>query len=109
MLFYVRLYRMYLIKCSMLQGPGAHPLPTQRSWPSPNHWAQLPLVTNQPEITAETMKPSSTVSGATGNSRFTLSNPHLSHHHQTHVDDRTQTRDQLLLSRLRNRYRQVQR
>uniref|UniRef100_A0A3Q4B651 Ig-like domain-containing protein n=1 Tax=Mola mola TaxID=94237 RepID=A0A3Q4B651_MOLML len=68
----------------MLQGSGAHPLPTQRSWPSPNPWAQLPLVTNQPEITAETMKPSSTVSGATGNSRFTLSNPHLSHHHQTH-------------------------
>lgn len=99
---------MYLIKCSMLQGPGAHPLPTQRFWPFPNTWTPLPLVTNQPEITAETLNPSSTLSGATGKSRSTLSNPHLSIHHQTNIDERTQMIDQLLLARLRNRYRQVQ-
>lgn len=94
--------------CPLLQGPGSHPLPTHRPWPLPHPWAQIPVVTNRPEITAETVKPTTTVSGTTGNSRSTLSNPHLSHHHQNHhVDGRTQTRDQLFLSRLRNRYRQV--
>lgn len=100
----------YLIKCVFL-GPGSHPVPTHRPWPLPHPWAQGPVVTNRPEITAETVKPTPTVSGTTGNSRVVLSNPHLSqphHHHQNHhVDGRTQTRDQLFLSRLRNRYRQV--
>ncbi|XP_029297607.1 matrix-remodeling-associated protein 5 [Cottoperca gobio] len=93
------------------QGPGSHPVSTHRPWPLPHPWAQIPVVTNRPEITAETVKPTTTVSGTTENSRVTLPNPHLSHHHQQqnhHVDGRTQTRDQLFLSRLRNRYRQAQ-
>ncbi|XP_070818988.1 matrix-remodeling-associated protein 5 [Chaetodon trifascialis] len=90
-------------------GPGSHPLPTHRPWPFPHPWSQNQVVTNRPEITAETVKPTPTISGTTGNTRFTLSKPHMSHDHQTHhVDGRTQTRDQLFLSRLRNRYRQAQ-
>lgn len=98
--------------CSLVLGPGSHPVPTHRAWPLPHPWAPSPVVTNRPEITAETVKPTLTVSGTTGNSKVTLSNPYLSHHHHHHlqnhhVDGRTQTRDQLFLSRLRNRYRQV--
>ncbi|KAK5865203.1 hypothetical protein PBY51_016388 [Eleginops maclovinus] len=98
------------------QGPFPYPkqgsqiVPTQRPWFFPHPWAQIPFVTNRPEITAETAKPTPTVFGTTGNSRVTLANPHLSHHHQHNhdVDGRTQNRDQLFLSRLRNRYRQAQ-
>ncbi|KAM8910560.1 matrix-remodeling-associated protein 5 [Spinachia spinachia] len=89
------------------QGHGAH-----QPWVLPHPWAQNLVVTNRPEVVAETVKPAPTLSGRTANSRVTLSNPHLSHHqpqHQNHdVDGRTQTRDQLFLSRLRNRYRQAQ-
>ncbi|XP_062416721.1 matrix-remodeling-associated protein 5 [Pungitius pungitius] len=94
------------------QGPGSHSAHTPQPWVLPHPWAQNQVVTNRPEVVAETVKPAPTLSGKTGNSRFTLSNPHLSHHqHQHenhHVDGRTQTRDQLFLSRLRNRYRQAQ-
>ncbi|XP_030000544.1 matrix-remodeling-associated protein 5 [Sphaeramia orbicularis] len=92
------------------QGPGLHPVPTHRPWPFHHPWVQGPIVTNRPEITAETVKPTPTVAGSTGSSRFTLSNPHLSsHYHQNHhVDGRGQSRDHLFLSRLRNRYRQAQ-
>lgn len=84
--------------------PGTHTLPTHRPWPLPHPWAHSPVVTNRPEITAETVKPTPTLSGSTGNSRFTLSDLHHQNHH---VDGRTQTRDQQFLLRLRNRYRQV--
>ncbi|XP_045887669.1 matrix-remodeling-associated protein 5 [Micropterus dolomieu] len=92
------------------QGAVSHPAPTHRPWPLPHPWAKSLVVTNRPEITAETVKPTPTISGITENSR---SNPDLSlnHHHQQqnhHVDGRTQSRDQLFLSRLRNRYRQAQ-
>ncbi|XP_040030761.2 matrix-remodeling-associated protein 5 isoform X1 [Gasterosteus aculeatus] len=85
-------------------GPGTHPAPTHQPWALPHPWAQNLVVTNRPEVVAETVKPAPTLSGKT------LSNPHLSQHqHQNHhVDGRTQTRDQLFLSRLRNRYRQAQ-
>lgn len=95
--------------CSLILGAVSHPAPTHRPWPLPHPWAKSLVVTNRPEITAETVKPTPTISGITENSR---SNPDLSlnHHHQQqnhHVDGRTQSRDQLFLSRLRNRYRQV--
>lgn len=94
--------------CSLLLGPGSYPVPTHRPWPFNHPWAQNPAVTNRPEITAETVKPTLTASRTTGNTRFTLSKPHLSHHNQNHhVDGGNQARDQLFLSRLRNRYRQV--
>ncbi|KAE8286257.1 Matrix-remodeling-associated protein 5 [Larimichthys crocea] len=94
-----------------LDGSGSHLVPTHRPWSLPHPWAHNPVVTNRPEITAETVKPTPTVPGTTGNSRFTHSKPHISNHNQHqnhHVDVRTQTRDQLFLLRLRNRYRQVQ-
>ncbi|TKS72696.1 Matrix-remodeling-associated protein 5 [Collichthys lucidus] len=94
-----------------LNGSGSHLVPTHRPWSLPHPWAHNPVVTNRPEITAETVKPTPTVPGTTGNSRFTHSDRHISHHNQHqnhHVDVRTQTRDQLFLLRLRNRYRQVQ-
>lgn len=108
MLCYGMIYKIQLVYTLFLD-PGSHPVPTYRPWPLPHPWAQGPVVTNRPEIIAETVKPTPIVSRTTGNSRFTLSNPHLPHHdHQNHhVDGRTQTRDQLFLSRLRNRYRQV--
>ncbi|KAK5925502.1 hypothetical protein CgunFtcFv8_018021 [Champsocephalus gunnari] len=45
-----------------------------------------------------------------GSSRVIVAYPHVSHHHQQNhdLDGRTQNRDQLFLSRLRNRYRQAQ-
>ncbi|KAM9375420.1 matrix-remodeling-associated protein 5 [Pholidichthys leucotaenia] len=90
------------------QGSVLHPAVTHRSWPLPHPWAHGSFVTNRPEITAEIVKPAPTVSG-TGNSKLTHSNTHLSHNppYNHHVDSMTQTRDQLFLSRLRNRYRQA--
>lgn len=81
---------------------GSHPAAL------PHPWAQGTFITNRPEITAETVKPTPTVSGA-GTIRLTYSNTHLSQHHRQnhHVDGMTQTKDQLFLTRLRNRYRQV--
>ncbi len=94
--------------CFLFLGPGSHLMPTHWPWPLPHPWAQNPVVTNPPEIIAETAKLTPTVSGATSNSKLTISNPHQSYHHQNHhVDGRTQTRDHFFLSRLRNRYRQV--
>ena len=89
---------------------GSHLVPTQRPWFLPHPWAHIPFVTNRPEITAETVKPTPTVFGTMGNSRVIVAYPHVSHHQhqQNHdVDGKTQNRDQLFLSRLRNRYRQV--
>ncbi|XP_041652916.1 matrix-remodeling-associated protein 5 [Cheilinus undulatus] len=92
------------------QGSGSQPVPTHRPWPLPHPWVKDRFVTNRPEITAETARPTPTISGASG-TRVKISHPSLSHHshHQNHhVDVRTQTRDQLFFSRLRNRYRQAQ-
>ncbi|KAM7417130.1 hypothetical protein PAMA_016980 [Pampus argenteus] len=89
-------------------GTGSHLVPTHRPWLLPHPWVPSPVVTNRPEITAETVKP--TLSESSGNSRFTISSPHLSQKtlQNHHIHSRTQTRDQLFLSRLRNRYRQAQ-
>ncbi|KAM6923837.1 matrix-remodeling-associated protein 5 [Xenentodon cancila] len=88
------------------QGPGSHPTATNRPWSFVHPWAHGSLVTNRPEITAETIKPTPTVSGKE-NSQFVLSNSH--HNNQNlHVDGRSQTRDHLFITRLRNRYRQAQ-
>ncbi|KAM7000708.1 matrix-remodeling-associated protein 5 [Tautogolabrus adspersus] len=93
------------------QGSGSQPVPTHRPWPLPHPWAKDLVVTNRPEITAETVKPTPTISATTGNSRHKISHPNLSNHHRHqnhHLDGTTQTRDQLFFSRLRNRYRQAQ-
>ncbi|XP_068182597.1 matrix-remodeling-associated protein 5 [Antennarius striatus] len=91
------------------QGPGSPPDPTRHPWPLSQPWTQNQVVTNQPEISAETAVLIPTVSGLTGSSRITLSRPNLSHHQQNHqVDLRMQTRDSLFLTKLRNRYRQAQ-
>lgn len=89
---------------------GLQSLPTHRPWLLPHHSVQGPVVTNGPEIVAETVKPTPTISRATVSSRIAISIPHLSYrdHQNHHEDSRTQTRDQLFLIRLRNRYRQVQ-
>ncbi|XP_074530874.1 matrix-remodeling-associated protein 5 [Halichoeres trimaculatus] len=93
------------------QGPGQKILPTHQPWPHIHPWIKGPMVTNRPEITAETVKPTFTIPG-TGNSRFKIPPPQQPHQHHHlpnhHVDVRTQTRDQLFISRLRNRYRQAQ-
>lgn len=95
--------------CYLLQGPGSHLLPTHRPWPLPHPWAQIPVVTNRPEISAETVKPTPSVSGTTVKSVSTTSNSLPSHHHHPNhrTDGKTHTIDQMFLSRLRNRYRQV--
>uniref|UniRef100_UPI0037E78989 matrix-remodeling-associated protein 5 n=1 Tax=Semicossyphus pulcher TaxID=241346 RepID=UPI0037E78989 len=91
------------------QGPESQSVPMHQPWPLPHPWAHDLVVTNRPEITAETMKPTPAVPRTTGNSKLKISLPHLSHHPQNHhVEGKTQTRDQLFLSRLRNRYRQAQ-
>lgn len=94
---------------SWFPGPGSHSVPTDRPWPFPHPWDQGSVVTNRPGITAETVKPTPTASKPTEKPTFTFPNLHLSHHNQQnhHMGGRTQTRDQLFLSRLRNRYRQV--
>lgn len=93
----------------LLLGTRSQLVPTHRPWPLPHPWVHSHVITNRPEITAETVKPTPTVSGSSGNCRLTICSPNQRHHvQQNHqVDSRTQTRDQLFLSRLRNRYRQV--
>ncbi|KAF7649403.1 hypothetical protein LDENG_00141840 [Lucifuga dentata] len=91
------------------QGPGSYPVPTHRPWPLHHPWAQGSLVTNRPEITAETVKPTAILSRSTGNAKLTPTSVYPSHHQNNlHVDGRTQNRDQLFFTRLRNRYRQAQ-
>jgi len=89
-------------KHGFLLGPGSHPAATHRPWSLPHPWAHGSFVTNRPEITAETVKPTATVPG-TENSRSILSNTHHHHPNQPFAP----ARDHLFLSRLRNRYRQV--
>ncbi|CAJ1057928.1 matrix-remodeling-associated protein 5 [Xyrichtys novacula] len=92
------------------------PVPTHRPWPQPHPWIKDFIVTNRPEISAETVKPTPTIAGTTGNSNLKIFHSpqsnhqhHLHRHHQNHhVDSRTQTRDQVFLLKLRNRYRQAQ-
>ncbi|KAM3867228.1 matrix-remodeling-associated protein 5 [Diretmus argenteus] len=96
-----------------VKGPGLHPVPTLRPWLLPHLRAQGSGVTNRPGITAETVKPTPVVSESSGNSRIAPTAPHTSHHHHHHHHaggggSGTQTRDQLLLLKLRNRYRQAQ-
>ncbi|XP_068596907.1 matrix-remodeling-associated protein 5 [Brachionichthys hirsutus] len=90
------------------QGPGSPPDPTYHPWPLSHPWTLNQVVTSQPEITAETVKPRPTASGSTGNSKFILSSPNLSHRQQNpQVGPRMHSRHQLL-TKLRNRYRQAQ-
>ncbi|MEQ2252756.1 hypothetical protein ILYODFUR_025086, partial [Ilyodon furcidens] len=79
--------------------------PTHRPWPFLHPWGHSSFVTNRPEITPDTVKPTPTVSGR-DNSKFLP--PNIFYHNQQnhHTDSRSQTRDHLFLSRLRNRYRQ---
>ncbi|KAM9740892.1 matrix-remodeling-associated protein 5 isoform 1-T2 [Menidia menidia] len=84
------------------QDPWSHTTATHRPWAFPHPWAHGSFVTNRPEITAETVKPTPVVPGS--NSKFTLSS-YNKHHPNQHVP---QTRDHLFISRLRNRYRQAQ-
>ncbi|KAF7227861.1 matrix-remodeling-associated protein 5 isoform X2 [Nothobranchius furzeri] len=91
------------------QGPDSYPASTHRPWPFPHLWVHTSLVTNGPEITADTVKPNPTVSGPENFKVIPSTSHHHHHPHQNHrVDIRTQTRDHLFLSRLRNRYRQAQ-
>ncbi|KAM8848649.1 matrix-remodeling-associated protein 5 [Synchiropus picturatus] len=82
-------------------------VPTYKPWHFAHPWAHSPVVTNRPEIIAETMKPSPTRPGWTANRPYTPS-PSQQSHHDRHGDFMSQTRDQRLFSRLRNRYRQAQ-
>ncbi|KAM4621357.1 matrix-remodeling-associated protein 5 [Polymixia lowei] len=102
------------------QGPWSYPVPTHKPWHLPHPWFQGSLVTNRPEITAETVKPTAVAPGSSGNNGVSPTTSHASHHHHhlhhhhvgggSHLTpgSRTQTRDHLLLSKLRNRYRQAQ-
>lgn len=76
--------------------PGA--VPTQEAKLLPHGRAQSPAGTNKPEITAHTVKPTTNIIEPTMIHSPRQNNP---------FDARTQVRDQLLLSKLRNRYRQV--
>lgn len=93
----------------LLKGTASQPPSTQRPWAQPHPWAQIPVATNPPDISAETMTPIPSVIGTTVNFESTTSTPlpHAHHHHNHHTDSRMHTMDQLFLSRLRNRYRQV--
>lgn len=93
----------------LFQGPGSQMLSTQRPWPQPHPWAQIPVATNPPDISAETVKPTPSLVGTTVNLKATTSSslPRTHHHHNHRTDGRMHTIDQLFLSRLRNRYRQV--
>lgn len=94
---------MYLYYSYCHSGPGSHVVPTRRPWPFQHPWVHHAPVTNRPEITAETVKP--TAPASSGNSQF---NQHFPPHNQKpHVAGRSQTLDQLFITRLRNRYRQV--
>ncbi|XP_028315199.1 matrix-remodeling-associated protein 5 isoform X2 [Gouania willdenowi] len=84
---------------------GHNPPATQLPWSLHHPWAHGLLVTNRPEITAETIKPTPTIS-VSGSSRLGISNAQNLPNY--HGNNRNQIRDQLFLSRLRNRYRQAQ-
>ncbi|XP_056133896.1 matrix-remodeling-associated protein 5 [Lampris incognitus] len=97
------------------KGPWSHIVPTYQPWLLPYFRVQDSRPTNRPEITAETVKPTAVPSGSSGNTRLrTATTPHPSHHKpdagggsHSAPGSRTQTRDHMLLSKLRNRYRQV--
>uniref|UniRef100_A0A3Q2CV87 Si:ch211-159i8.4 n=1 Tax=Cyprinodon variegatus TaxID=28743 RepID=A0A3Q2CV87_CYPVA len=78
--------------------------PTHRPWPYLHPWGHGSFVTNPPEIIADTVKPTPTFSGTHISKLLPTS---VYHHQDHHVDSRTQTRDHLFMSKLRNRYRQV--
>ncbi|XP_015244625.1 PREDICTED: matrix-remodeling-associated protein 5-like [Cyprinodon variegatus] len=79
--------------------------PTHRPWPYLHPWGHGSFVTNPPEIIADTVKPTPTFSGTHISKLLPTS---VYHHQDHHVDSRTQTRDHLFMSKLRNRYRQAQ-
>ncbi|XP_072322072.1 uncharacterized protein, partial [Eucyclogobius newberryi] len=79
--------------------PGSNLVPTPRPWPFQHPWVQAPF-TNRPEITAETVRPTASPTGHSG----------FNHHYYNPPAQRPNqpTMDQLLITRLRNRYRQAQ-
>ncbi|KAM9834239.1 matrix-remodeling-associated protein 5 [Syngnathus typhle] len=86
------------------QRPESFPPPKQDAVPTretrlfPRGRAQSPVSTNNPDITAKTVEPTSNIIKPTMINSSQQKNP---------FDVRTQVRDQLLLSKLRNRYRQA--
>ncbi|XP_037116895.1 matrix-remodeling-associated protein 5 [Syngnathus acus] len=86
------------------QRPESFPPPKQGAVPTretelfPRGRAQSPVSTNKPEITAKTVEPTSNIIKPTMINSSQQNNP---------FDVRTQVRNQLLLSKLRNRYRQA--
>lgn len=102
--------KLMLIACvCLLKGTGSQLPSTQRPWPQPHPWAQIPIATNPPDISAETVTPTPPVIGTTVNFEPPTSSslPHTHHRHNHRTDSKMHTMDQLFLSRLRNRYRQV--
>ncbi|KAJ8393617.1 hypothetical protein AAFF_G00058360 [Aldrovandia affinis] len=84
------------------QGPRLHPSSSSRSWHLPHPWGRDTGVTNRPEITALIAKPTTfTMPLAQAASTPQTIRPTLS-------TSAGRARDFLLLSRLRNRYRQSQ-
>ncbi|XP_051927311.1 matrix-remodeling-associated protein 5 [Hippocampus zosterae] len=80
------------------QGAVLHIVPTQEAKHLPHGRAQSPGGTNRSEMTAQTVKPTTNIIEPT-----MINSPHK----MNLFDARTQVRDQLLLSKLRNRYRQA--
>ncbi|XP_034147844.1 matrix-remodeling-associated protein 5 [Esox lucius] len=88
-------------------GSGTYPVLTERPWLYPHLGVRGSGVTNRPEITAETVRSSaftspSPFSGTEGS--LTSYSPHK----DPGSHSRTRQQDLLMLSKLRNRYRQVQ-
>ncbi|XP_061542245.1 LOW QUALITY PROTEIN: matrix-remodeling-associated protein 5 [Phycodurus eques] len=80
------------------QGAVTHIVPTHETRIFPHGRAQSPVATNRPEITAKRVKSTTSALETTAINSSHQNNP---------FDVRTQVRNQLLLSKLRNRYRQA--
>ncbi|XP_077434365.1 matrix-remodeling-associated protein 5 [Vanacampus margaritifer] len=80
------------------QGAVPHIVPTHETRIFTHGTAQSPVGTTRPEITDKTVKPTTNIIEPTTINSSLQNNP---------LDVRTQIRDQLILSKLRNRYRQA--
>ncbi|CAB1325158.1 unnamed protein product [Coregonus sp. 'balchen'] len=90
-----------------VHGSGPHPAFTERPRLFPHPEGRGAGVTNRPEITAETVRPTAFISASPGSD---MAAPLTSHppHRGPGPASRTRQQDLLMLSKLRNRYRQAQ-
>ncbi|XP_029627351.1 matrix-remodeling-associated protein 5 [Salmo trutta] len=90
-----------------VHGSGPHPAFTERPMLFPHPGGRGVGVTNRPEITAETVRPTAFISASPGSG---MAAPLTSHppHRGPGPASRTRQQDLLMLSKLRNRYRQAQ-